>query len=123
MNKIPKNNIYQVPEGYFETLPDRIIRTRKAKTRQTFIYRMAAAAVLAIGVALFTIKISFVNEVTFQAEIDQEVEFYINSGYWDAEDVIGFSDNPDELLDIIIAEEWSGYTITDERLPFDELDY
>lgn len=123
MNKIPKNNIYKVPEGYFETLPERIMRTKKGKTRQTFIYRMAAAAVLAIGLALFAIKLSFVNDVAFQAEIDQEVEFYINSGYWDAADVISFSDNPDELLDIIIAEEWSGYTISDEQPPFDELEY
>lgn len=119
----PGNNIYKVPEGYFESLPDRLIRKRKAKARTAFIYRMVAAAVVAIGLVLFAVKLSFVTDVTFQAEIDQEVEFYINSGYWGAEDVIGFSDNPDELLDRIIAEEWSGYDLSDEQVPLDDLEY
>jgi hypothetical protein len=123
MNKTPRNNIYKVPEGYFETLPDRLIRKRKAKARTALIYRMVAAAVVAFGLVLFAVRLSFVTDVTFQAEIDQEVEFYINSGYWDAEDVIGFSDNPDELLDRIIAEEWSGYDLSDEQLPLDDLEY
>lgn len=123
MKKTPRNNIYTVPEGYFETLPDRLIRKKKVKDRQAFIYRLAAAAVISIGVVLFAVKLSFVPEITFQAEIDQEVEFYINSGYWGAEDVISFSDNPDELLDRIIAEEWSGYDLSDEQLPLDDLEY
>jgi hypothetical protein len=123
MNKTPRNNIYKVPEGYFETLPDRLLRKRKAKARTALIYRMVAAAVVAFGLVLFAVRLSFVTDVTFQAEIDQEVEFYINSGYWDAEDVIGFSDNPDELLDRIIAEEWSGYDLSDEQLPLDDLEY
>lgn len=123
MNKTPKNSIYLVPEGYFETLPDRVIRTKKVKARQAFTYRMAAAAVIAVGLVLFGVKLSFVPDVAFQTEIDQEVEFYINSGYWDAEDVISFSDDPDKLLDMIIAEEWSGYDLSDEQLPLDDLEY
>ena len=123
MNKALNNNIYKVPEGYFETLPDRVIRTKNFKVRQTFIYRMAAAAVVAIGLALFAVKLSLVHDVAFQAEMDQEVEFYINSGYWAAEDVIGFSDNPDELLDIIITEEWSGYNLSEEQLPLEDLEH
>ena len=123
MNKTPKNNIYKVPEGYFDTLPDRLIRKKKIKDHQAFIYRMAAAAVITIGLVVLVVKLSFVPEVTFQAEIDHEVEFYINSGYWGAEDVIDFADNPDELLDRIIAEEWSGYDLSDEQLPLDDLEY
>lgn len=123
MKKTPINSIYTVPKGYFETLPDRLVQKKKLKDRQVFIYRLAAAAVITVGLVLFAVKLSFVPEVAFQAEIDQEVEFYINSGYWGAEDVISFSDNPDELLDRIIAEEWSGYDLSDEQLPLDDLEY
>ena len=123
MNKTPKNNIYEVPEGYFDSLSDRIIRKKNSKARQAFIYRLTAAAAIAVGFALFAVKLSLVPDVSFQTEIDQEVEFYINSGYWGAEDVISFSDNPDELLDRIIAEEWAGYDITDEQWPMDDLEY
>lgn len=123
MNKTHKNNIYEVPEGYFDSLPDRIIRKKKSKARQAFIYHLTAAAAIAVGFALFAIKLSLVPDTSFQTEIDQEVEFYINSGYWGAEDVISFSDNPDELLDRIIAEEWAGYDITDEQWPMDDLEY
>lgn len=123
MNNIPKYDFYKVPDGYFETLPDRIMHTKKAKARKVLIYRMASAAVLAVGLTFFVVKFAFVNDLTLQAEMDQEVEFYINSGYWDADDVISFSENPDELLDRIIAEEWSGYTITDDQLPVEDLEY
>lgn len=123
MNKIPKHDIYKVPEGYFDALPDRMIRRKKSEAKRASIYRMASAAVLAIGVTLFIIRFSSVTEGTLQAEIDQEVEFYINSGYWEAEDVISFSENPDELLDWIIAEEWSGYPVNDDQLPVEDVEY
>lgn len=123
MNKTSRDNIYDVPEGYFDALADRIIRTNKARARQAFIYRLTAAAAIAVGFTLFALKLSFVPDVSFQTEIDQEVEFYINSGYWGAEDVISFSDNPDELLDRIIAEEWSGYDLSDEQLPLEDLEH
>jgi hypothetical protein len=48
--------------------------------------------------------------------MDQEVELYIDSGYWEAEDVLVLSEDPDELLDLIIAEEWSGYPLSEEQL-------
>jgi len=123
MKKTTRHHIYTVPDGYFDNLPDLLIQKKKVKDRQAFVYRMAAAAVFTVGLVLFGVKMSFVPEYAFQAEIDQEVEFYINSGYWGAEDVISFSDNPDELLDRIIAEEWSGYDLSEEPLPLDDLEY
>jgi len=122
MNKIPKHNIYNVPEGYFEALPERIVRVKNAKNRQVFFTRMATAAILVIGVAVFIFKPPF-SEVSLQAEMDQEVEYYINSGIWNAEDVLSFSENPDEILDVIIAEEWASYSPNDESIPMGEFDY
>src|SRR5690606_6401862 len=122
MKQIPKHNIYKVPEGYFEALPERILLVKKVKARQVFLSRMAAAAVLVIGIAVFIFRPPY-SETTLQAEMDQEVEFYINSGIWNAEDVLSFSENPDELLDIIIAEEWASYIPSEEPFPIEETDY
>lgn len=115
--------MHEVPQGYFDSLPDRIIRKRKSKVRQALAYRLAAAAAIAIGFVWFAIRLPMAPDASFQTEIDQEVEFYINSGYLGAEDVISFSDNPNELLDQIIVEEWSGYDIADEQWPMDDLEY
>lgn len=116
MKQIQKRNIYEVPEGYFENLPERIIQRRRTLDKRMLYAHIAVAAVLVIGMALFIFQKSEVHEVTLQAQMEQEVELYINSGYWDAEDVLIFSENPDELLDEIIAEEWSGYTVNEEQL-------
>lgn len=80
------------------------------------VYRLAAAAVLAIGISLAIFLPGSISESNFQTQLDQEVELYINSGYWEAEDVLVLSEDPDELLDLIIAEEWSGYPLGDEQV-------
>ena len=105
---MPKNNIFKAPEGYFNTLPERIIGAKKNQATQIFLARVAAAAILVVAMFLFIYNQPIPNNAALQSVMDQEVEFYINSGYWNAEDVLGFSEDPDELLDLIIAEEWSG---------------
>lgn len=107
MNQIPKKNIFIAPEGYFDALPKRIIGGKKNQATQVFLARVAAAAILVVAVFLFIYNQPAPNNAALQSVMDQEVEFYINSGYWNAEDVLGFSEDPDELLDLIIAEEWS----------------
>jgi|SRR5690606_3048111 len=122
MNEIPKYNIYKEPEGYFDSLPKRIIHKKRLKDRKIMFSRMASAAVLVIAMAWFTIKQAEINEYSLQAEMDQEIELYINSGYWNAEDVLSFTEDPNELLDIIIAEEWSSYTLNEDQIA-DEMEY
>src|SRR5690606_12686780 len=107
MRNIPKHNIYTDPEGYFETLPERIFRRKRRQKQQAMFVRFATAAVFVIGIAWFVFRQPSINETNLQALYDQEVELYINSGIWDAEDVLLFSEDPDELLDAIIMEEWS----------------
>jgi predicted HNH restriction endonuclease len=116
MKHIPKHNIYEVPERYFDDLSERIIHKKRTLRRQRWYTQIAAAALLIIGTVVFiSIKDPVMNEITLQAEMDQEVELYINSGYWDEEDVLILSENPDELLDAIIAEEWSGDSIKEDE--------
>ena len=113
MKNLPKQYIYEEPDGYFENLSSRIIYKHKARRRQTVFVRFAAAAVLIAGIALFVNRQPTLNIENLQAQIDQEVELLISSGYWDADDVLSLTDNPDDLLDSIIEEEWSGYVIDD----------
>lgn len=123
MKTIPKQDIYKIPEGYFNHLPERIIRAKKIKTRKIVLSQWLAAAVLVIGLAIFVYQPNLPETITLQSAMDLEVEFYINSGYWGAEDVISFSENPDGLLDIIIEEEWSGYLINEDQWSEEDLNY
>lgn len=113
MENFPKQNIYKEPDGYFNNLSSRIIYKQKARRRQTVFIRIAAAAVLVVGIALFVTRQPPLNTENLQAQIDGEVELFISSGYWDADDVLSLTDNPDDLLDSIIEEEWSGYVVDD----------
>jgi hypothetical protein len=45
---------------------------------------------------------------SLEADLEQEIDLYISSGYWQAEDILSFSENPNLILDEIIEEEWGG---------------
>lgn len=103
MHKIPKQQPFQVPENYFEELPEKIMgRTSRTKPNRSWTW--AAAAVVLLGVGLWQTGEFNANPST---PITTEVEalLYIDSEQWNAEDVLSFSDNPNELLDQIIEEE------------------
>lgn len=108
MENLPKNDIFKTPEGYFEGLPSRVLeRNEKKKTRtMSFLQMSAAAAIVLIGVFFFVIKNEVQVDYSLEANLEQEIDLYINSGYWEAEDILTFSDNPDLILDAIIEEEW-----------------
>ena len=119
MENYPKQNIYEEPDGYFENLSNRIISKQKARRRHNVFIRIAAAAVLVIGAVLFVNRQPSINIENLQTQIDREVELFISSGYWDADDILSLTDNPDDLLDFIIEEEWSGYMV-DDSIEFDD---
>nr|MBI1230133.1 hypothetical protein [Cytophagales bacterium] len=115
MKNIPKENIFQVPERYFEDLPQRIAyRKRGQRARQVWLGSIAAAAVLAIGMFFAIFQEQGFEESSLQANIDQDIEMYISAGFWDEVDVLGMAENPNQLLDEIIATEWN-YELGDEQ--------
>jgi hypothetical protein len=111
MKNFPKTNIFHEPPGYFDRLPDEILARKDRKSRQVFLTRMvAAAAVLLMGLAVvFNIFWSDPQTSNYAEAVDTEVEIYISSGYWQAEDILLMSENPDEILDEIIASEWVAF--------------
>jgi hypothetical protein len=111
MKNLPKNNIFQTPEGYFDKLPEEILeKNQRRKTRSiTIISSLAAAAVIILGMFLFVLKNDVNPNNSLEANLDQEIDLFINSGYWQAEDILSFADNPDSILDEIITFEWGSY--------------
>jgi hypothetical protein len=111
MKNLPKNNIFQTPKGYFEKLPEEILaRNNRIKTSSfTLVSTMAAAAVIILGIFLFVLKNDINPNTSLEANLDQEIDLYINSGYWQAEDILSFADNPNSILDEIITMEWGTY--------------
>jgi low affinity Fe/Cu permease len=111
MKNIPKTNIFNTPEGYFEKLPEEILaRHQKSKARSiTLVSATAAAAVIILGMFLFVLTQNFNTDTSLEANLDQEIDLYINSGYWQAEDILSFADNPNSILDEIIFTEWGNY--------------
>ncbi|EPR69112.1 hypothetical protein [Cyclobacterium qasimii] len=123
MEKFPKKNIFKTPDNYFENLPDQILEKRKPRALQYYLSGMAAAAVVVIGFFLFNGSDTVTSSISYQVELNEEVEYYIESGVWNVEDVLLLADNPNELLDDITEEEWSNQTWVTEGLLENEIFY
>ena len=103
MEKLPELKKFTVPDGYFDQLPDQILDSMKAPQKNTWV-RYAATIALIISSGLW-ILLSQGNEIQ-QLSLEEEVNLYIDSQYWTAEDVLSMAENPDEILDQIIYEEF-----------------
>ncbi|HSJ69113.1 MAG TPA: hypothetical protein VK921_15625 [Anditalea sp.] len=108
MKNIPNKNIFTEPEGYFDKLPEEIISRRKKQVRQIYIIRTAVAAMLLIGLSFMYVIYQPEEPTNYALDqgLDDEVELYISSGYWQAEDVLLLSDDPNDILDQIIEMEY-----------------
>ena len=108
MKNIPNKNIFTEPEGYFDKLPEEIISRRKKQVRQIYIIRTAVAAMLLIGLSFMYVIYQPEEPINYALDqgLDDEVELYISSGYWQAEDVLLLSDDPNDILDQIIEMEY-----------------
>ena len=105
MHKIPKQQPFQVPENYFEELPEKIL----AKTTQSTInpsWIWSAAAVVLMGIGLWQVG-GFNENKPILVSPEQEALLYIDSEQWSTEDVLSLSEDPNALLDQIIEEEYA----------------
>ncbi|SFB02868.1 hypothetical protein [Algoriphagus aquimarinus] len=103
MQKLPKIQDFKAPEGYFDSLPDKIMEEIKPNRSIQWIKYAAAAAILVVSLGVWQFNSSDTQFETLS--MDEEVNFFIESQYWTAEDVLAMVDNPEEILDQIIAEE------------------
>jgi len=120
MKNLPKKNIFKVPENYFENLSDQIIEKKSNQKSQMIYFRsMAAAAVVLVGVALFVFKQDNIPADNIDISMSDDINLYINAGYWGAEDVLSLSEDPNLILEQIIAEEWGKYNVNEIELEDD----
>lgn len=102
MEKLPKLKELEIPEGYFEGLPDKILAKSKKKPSIGY-WKYAAAAALVLSLGWW----QYGNQSTTNQPLSMEEEalLYIESNQWTAEDVLSMSEDPNALLDQIIEEE------------------
>lgn len=112
MKNLPNENIFKVPENYFENLSDQIIKKKSDhKSKIIYIRSIVTAAVVLLTVSLFVLRQEINATDAFQTSMSDEISLYINAGYWGAEDVLSLTENPDYILDQIIIEEWGMYNV------------
>ena len=103
MQKIPKIKDFKAPDNYFDSLPDNIMDRINPNRSINWMKYAAAAAVFVVSLGVWQFN-SYNSEVEAYS-MDEEVNPYIESQFWTAEDVLSMVDNPEEILDQIIAEE------------------
>ncbi len=118
MNQSQKHNIFKVPEGYFDELPTKVLKKRKNKTRQVWLARVAAAAVLIIGLTFFVGDFGG-QSPDYYGQIEEDMELWISAGYWNEEEMLLLADYPNEILDFIIYEAWAYDEWGDDEMMFD----
>lgn len=108
MKNLSQKEIFQTPKGYFDQLPDRIVlRYENEKVKRISLFRKyAAVAIIILGIGIFAIYQNKQNETSLQANLNKEIDLYINADLWQAEDILSLSENPDSILDEIITAEW-----------------
>ncbi|WP_375582203.1 hypothetical protein [Cyclobacterium xiamenense] len=122
MNKFPKESVFKTPENYFDSLPDRILRKRRQRTRQVYLTALAVAAACIVGFLMVVVFPTQQHTTDFRTAINEEVDYYITTGAWDEVDVLLLADNPNDLLDAITAAEWrSELGNEDEELLLNEI--
>lgn len=108
MEKLYKQKIHQVPEGYFEELPHRILE-RHENQKSIWLskpLKYAAAVLVILGIALWVFRSQHPKVDPMDMLISQEIDLYIDTEYWQAEDILLLADNPNSILDEIFATEW-----------------
>jgi hypothetical protein len=102
MEKLPKLQDFNPPEGYFEALPEEILlKSKKEKT--VFLFKFAAAASVLLTLGFWYLALPDQNVA--QLTLEEEALLHIESNQWSSEDVLELSENPNEILDLIIQEE------------------
>lgn len=104
MKELPEIKDFRAPEGYFEGLTDKIMAKRVAKSVIPMWTRYAAAAMIVFSVGTWMWTSQDTTNDTFLA-MNSEIDLYIASDYWSAEDILSLSEDPSLILEQILDEE------------------
>jgi|GEM_PF-6563970 len=122
LEDIPKKNeVFEVPERYFDVLPDRIqkrIAAQQPESRHawTLALRFALPTVAAIVIVWFWLKPAQADASTILASVDTEqLIAYIGESEWSTDDVLGEIQMDQSMVDAI-EEEVYAIPLDDELL-------
>ncbi|AWW32277.1 hypothetical protein DN752_20220 [Echinicola strongylocentroti] len=117
---IPKGEIFRVPEGYFESLPEQVMAKNAQGKQRTIWISWAAAAMVVLSTSLFIFKFETesITETTTPTAlaVEDEIELLIDQGEWSAEDVLSLSDDPNAILNELVEEQWQSYQFSESEL-------
>ena len=125
-----KKNIFQVPEGYFEQLSEKInarINEEVKETKVIPLYRQswvkyAAAVVLLVIVSVVALIVNRPStDISFATLSNDEIIEYLWEEGISNDDILASLDDPEDMLNNLIAEELSSYSMGFSENP--ELEY
>lgn len=102
MLTLPKIKDLKSPDGYFEKLPDQILLKANKKESYPWV-KWAASIIVIVGLGFW--QYNKMDSASDKLMMEQEIDLYIDSQYWSAEDILSMSDNPEEILNEIIQDE------------------
>lgn len=102
MQNLPKIKDLKSPEGYFDKLPDQIMAKTQKKESYPWV-KWAASIALFVSIGIW--QWNNYDSTSEALMLDQEIDLYIDSQYWNAEDILNMSENPEEILNEIIQDE------------------
>lgn len=124
MKNIPKLQIHKAPDAYFDQFPDKVLlKYKRKRARQTWMTAAAAAAVLILGLLLTVFTPQQQPQESLYTGLDETMELYIQAGIWNEHDILSLSENPNELLDLLLTEEWEGMEWELQEEMYDEESY
>ncbi|MFN5168093.1 MAG: hypothetical protein ACK5DD_00600 [Cyclobacteriaceae bacterium] len=127
LDDIPKKNIFEVPEGYFERLPG-VIQARVTKPGQNaswnpwLVTRLALPVLLLVGAGIFWF--SQPQQLTSHADIEYELSqidqdqlsLFLDDNDLQAEELMETVTWSEEDLRALEEQVYSGFTTTTEEL-------
>jgi len=116
MEKLPKLPEFKAPDGYFEGLPDQILSKTKSNSNYSYL-KWAAVFVFFASISIYFLLPNS-ESLSPAMALDENINLYIDSEYWTAEDILAMSEDPNELLDELFEEEM---TIFEEFLEEENL--
>ncbi len=104
MENLPKIDEFKTPNGYFDQLEGRIMEKESKQSILPLWTKYAAAAVILISIGTWIFNQDTLETDPFLA-LEPDVNLYIEADYWEAEDILSLSEDPDLILEEMLEEE------------------
>lgn len=123
LDNIAKENIFKVPDSYFENLPMKIqgkVTSTKSENRKLlspiWVTSMAACVIAICYITFLTIQDKPFDEQSIAKVADDDLVLYLAEGDWDEYEIYQTLENTDENLDFESVDLLNDINIEDDVL-------